>query len=134
MWRFERSRKQHNASRVLSDPVQSRGKSSGRSSPHQKDCVDAMQTFIERVGKSEISAHHLNGRRQTSRVRVACHRTDLRSSSRQLRHNLAADVAGRSDDKDAIHAAQFYTTLITTFPRACPARRYLIASATSPNG
>ena len=72
--------------------------------PHQEHRVDAFKACIKGFRNSQISAHHLNLWRQTSRVRIARHRADLRARGYQLRNNLVADVAGCSDDEDTIHA------------------------------
>ena len=58
---------------------------------------------IKRLGKSEISANHLDLRRQSSRAWVARHRADLRARGRQSSDNLAADGAGRSNNEYRIH-------------------------------
>ena len=88
------------------DPVQS-GNNSGRwGGPHQKNGIDAMQALIERIGKGEISAHHFDLWRKTGRIRFARHCADLRARARQLRDNLAPDIASGSDNEDSIHTAQ----------------------------
>jgi hypothetical protein len=93
---------------VLRDPLQCGSDGGRRGSPHQEHRIDAIQAPIKGLGKSEISAHHLNVWRQTSRVRVAGERADSHARGRQLRENLAADVAGCSDDEDTIHARPSY--------------------------
>src|SRR5258708_7457662 len=89
-----------------------------RCGPHQEHRIDAIQAFIQGLGKGEISAYHVNVWRQISRVRVACERADSHVRRRQLGENLAADPAGSSDDEDAIHARPCYRR--HTGLRACP--------------
>ena len=54
-------------------------------------------------GASEIATDHINVWRQISRVRVAGERADSHPSGRQLRQNLAAYVAGSSNDQNSIY-------------------------------
>ena len=55
----------------LQDPLESGSDGVRRGNPHQEYRIDAIQAWIEGLGVSEISAHHFDVRRQTSRVRVA---------------------------------------------------------------
>ena len=99
------------AASVLRDPLQSGSDSGGRGGPHQEHRIDAIQAFIQGLGKSEISAHHLNLWRQ-SEPRPGCARArGLRARGRQLRDNLAADGAGGADDEDTIHASTILTAV-----------------------
>src|SRR5262249_22569887 len=86
-----------------------------RGGPHQEDAIDALQTSIERVGNSEVSAHHFNLWRQTSRVRFSRHGANLRARARQLRDNLPTNIACGADDADTIHAPHSIRPWITCF-------------------
>jgi hypothetical protein len=108
VWRFVRRREEYDTPRVLRDPLQSRSDSGRRGGPHQEHRIDAIEAFIKGFGKSEISAHRLNPWRQRSCVRVARQRADLHTRDWQLRQDLAADVAGGSDDEGTIHAGPPY--------------------------
>ena len=89
---------------MLGNPLQRESNRGRRGGPYQEHSIDAIQAFIKSLGKSEISPYHINVRRQTSRVRVTGERADLQARGRQLRENLATDVACRSNDEDTIHA------------------------------
>src|SRR4029077_9495970 len=106
--RFDRSREEYDALGVLRDPLQGGGNSVRRGGPHQEHPVDAIETSIKSVGKSEISANHLNLRREASRAWIACHRADSRARGRQSRDNLTADGAGPSNNENMIHAGPSY--------------------------
>ena len=80
-----------------------RGNSGRRGGPHQEDRFNAVEACIKSVGKSEISANHLNLRWQSSSVWVARERTDLHARGRQSRENLAADGSGSSNNENTIH-------------------------------
>jgi hypothetical protein len=66
--------------------------------------VDVLQARIKRFGKSGISAHQRDLWRQTTGVRFACQRVDLRAFRGQLRKHMVANVAAASDDEATIHA------------------------------
>ena len=86
------------------DPLQRASGSSRRGRPHQEYRINAIQTSIQGLVKSEISAYHINMCRQTSRKRVARQRADSHARGRQLRENLAAHGASGADDEDSLHA------------------------------
>ena len=105
MWRFERSREEHDAPRVLRDSLQCTSHGGGRRHPDQKHRIDIFQAAIERLWNREIPAHHIDLWRHTGRVRVADHGAETRPRCRQLIDNVATNVAGAADDKDAIHVS-----------------------------
>src|ERR1700680_3621073 len=84
---------------LVLDSVSSRGRLAGRTTPGTPHRWH-IQAFIKGLGESAISAYQIKVWRQTSRVRVAGECADSHTHGRQLRENLAADVAGSSNDED----------------------------------
>jgi len=78
--RLVRRSEEHDAARVLRHPLQGRRDSGGRGGPDEEDCLDAIEAGIQRLGSSEISAHHLDLWRQISGLRIAHHGADVRAS------------------------------------------------------
>ena len=68
-----------------------------RGGPHQEHRIDAIQASIQGLGKGEISAHYLNVWRQTEPPSGCVPARGLAPRQRQLRDNLAADVAGGAE-------------------------------------
>jgi hypothetical protein len=64
-----------------------------------------MEARIKGLGKSKISAHHLDLQRETSCDWVAQQRPDLYARSLQPRDNSAADGASTSNNEYVIHLA-----------------------------
>jgi hypothetical protein len=60
-----------------------------------------------RTRKSEITAHHLNLPRKSSRFGIAHQCADLCARGYELRENLTAHVAGCASDQNAIHPSIF---------------------------
>ena len=91
--------------RASHDPLQSGSDGGRRGDPHQEHRVDAIQASIQGLGtvRSPRTTSTCGGK--ASRVRIADQRADLHARGRQLRENLAADVAGSSNDEDAFHAS-----------------------------
>jgi hypothetical protein len=87
-----------------SDPLQSGSNCGWRGGPHQEHRIDAIEASIKGLGKSQISANHLDLWWQSSRAWVARHRADLHARGGQSRDNLAADGTGRSNNEYRIHA------------------------------
>ncbi len=105
MRRLERSRQEHYAPRVPGDALEGGNDGAGRGGPHQEDRIDAVETSLQRVGKSQVSAHDLGPRRECHRVGFARQGADRRARARQLGEDLPTDIARRSDDEDTIHSA-----------------------------
>src|SRR5947209_4502559 len=91
---------------VLRDPLQSGNDSVGWRHPDQEHRVNPIQAAVQGLWTSEVSAHDFNVCRQTNLIRVAHQRTCSHPCTRQLREDLAPDVARRSDDEDAFHKGQ----------------------------
>src|SRR5262245_16438942 len=116
---------------MLRKPVHGGSNCGGWGGPHQKNGVDAVQTPIKRFGKTEISAHHLNRWWQISRLWIAGHRSDLRARSLQFTDNLAADIAGCSDNENAIHhknrfRSQLQKKIVSRGTNACKRRHIVV--------
>src|SRR5262245_46622005 len=97
MWRLMRSRKKHNARDMLRQAIYNNREGCRRSSPHEKDCIDAFRTFMERFRYCKISPHNFHFRWQVSSVRVSRQSADTDVRRQQLRGNLTADISGGAD-------------------------------------
>src|SRR5262245_52433472 len=115
MWRLMRSRKEHNVRDMLRQAIYNNGDGCRRSSPYEKDCINAFQTFMKRFRYRKISPHNLHFRWQVSSVWVSrqCAYADVRRQ--QLRGNLAPDISGGADYKNPFHVkAPFKDPLLET--------------------
>ena len=96
------TRSAERVSRSAQRPVE---RSQAERSNH-KHRIDAIQAFNKVLGESKISAHYINKKRQTSRVRVAGERANLHTHHQQLRNDIASNTV-----EDAIHGIGSLTTI-----------------------
>src|SRR5262245_39067310 len=115
MWRLMRSRKEHNARDMLRQAIYNNREGCRRSSPYEKDCINAFQTFMNRFRYRKISPHNFHFRWQVSRVWVSRQRANTNVRRQQLRGNLAPDISGGADYENPFHAkSPFQDPLLVT--------------------
>jgi hypothetical protein len=90
---------------VCGDPLERRRGRRERRDPQEEHAIDAVQARVECVRRGEITRHNFDVRRKVCGSRITGHGANPATGTAQLRDYLAADLAGRAGNEDALHHA-----------------------------